>query len=445
MANPSTAHSPPPSRLFAGWFTLVAMALFAITACASNGGCASSPDADEPTDEPTDIEEPTDAPAKLETEVDDTVDTEACARAINALAFDLWATLEHGDNAAISPASISTALSMVLAGAGGQTAQELADALHLSTDDDTHHCWAQLLESWQDFDAKDGMDFQVANRLFADQQATLRDDYQRFTERFYGAGLQAMDFRHQPDASRQEINQWVEEVTRERIQDLLPPPAVTPQTDLVLVNAIYLLGEWAHAFNPDRTEEQPFHGADGSSQEVPMMRQTEHVPYADVDGAQIVELPYAHEGLSMIFILPPEDQNLPDLMEDLDAATLDGWLDELSTTEIGLTIPRFQIDAASVDLVDAFSALGVERLFEGDADLSAIMEEQLFVNGIFHQTFVAVDEEGTEAAGATGVAAIRGAAPTPEPTQFRADRPFQFMIRDAHSGAILFLGHVGNP
>ena len=421
----------PPKRTF--WLTgaaIIFAALSFVTVAHASSNHCQSPDDDVASEA-----------IASESTADEPPTSEQCAAGVNAMAFELWGAIDHSDNATISPASISLAMSMILAGARGETADELAEALHLSTGDDANRCWAALLKHWDELDAPDGLDFDVANRLFVERSIDIDQDYLDLTDRFFNSGLDSMDFRGDADASRQQINRWVEDATQDRIQDLLSPGAVTDETDLVAVNAIYLLGTWADEFDPERTSDEPFHRTGGTDDEVAMMNQTNHFRYADTDAAQIVELPYDGDELSMVILLPHERDGLPDLEENLDADTLDRLLDELSRTRVDLSLPRFQLDGDPIDLIDAFRSLGVQQLFH-DADLSGILDRRLFVNSIYHQAFIDVDEKGTEAAAATAVGGIGGVS---SPTTFRADHPFLFMIRDASTGALVFMGRVGNP
>jgi serpin B len=370
---------------------------------------------------------------------------EQCIKGVNALAFALWEVLELPNNAAISPASISLAMSMVLAGARGQTAEELARALGVENTDDVHRCWSAALARWQTLGLQEGLDLDIANRLFGEESLAFADDYVDLTDTVYGARLTPMGLRSDPEGSRQAINRWVEQTTRERIKDLLPPPSIHELSTLVLVNAIYLLADWKEPFDKSRTADEPFRRADGTATTVPMMHRTDRLPHAAVDDLQLLELPYAGDELSMILLLPASHDGLPALERRLDAPTLHTWLERLSPTEVNLKLPRFTIEETSLELRDAFKALGVEALFAYDADLTGIVsEEPTSISAIVHKTFIAVHEEGTEAAAATAAVAFGGGAP-PQPIDVHADRPFLFLIQDRATGAILFLGRVGDP
>ncbi len=394
---------------------------------------AATDPADEPTEEPRVTPQP---PANA--------DQELCVAGVNTLAFALWDVLELPTNAAISPTSISLALSMVLAGADGETADELAEALGVEATDELHQCWAATLARWEGLN-DEGITLDIANRLFAEETLSVEDSYLELTGSYYGAEAKSMNLRGDPEGSRETINTWVEEVTRDRIKDLLPEGSVHALTNLILVNALYLLADWADPFDKALTADAPFHRADGTTTTVSMMHRRNRYHYAAVDGARLVRIPYTGDELSMVIVLPDDRDGLPGVVDRLDAQTLRSWVQRLNGTEVDLKIPRFTIDETSLRLTEAFRALGVERLFTEDAELAGIIaSEPTAIDAIIHKTFIKVDEEGTEAAAATAIMAV-GGAPPPQPIEFHADHPFLFVLQDSATGAILFLGQVGDP
>jgi serpin B len=375
-----------------------------------------------------------------------------CAAGVNAMAFNLWRALDDGHgNAALSPASISLAMSMVLAGARGETAQELSAALKLPADADTHRCWATMLERWRQVDAEQTVELRLANRLFGEQSIPFEASYLGELDGFYGAPLARVEMRARPEATRQAINRWVEERTKDRIKELMPPDSIDEDSALVLVNAVYLLAKWKHAFAPERTTQDAFTRRDGTTVIVPMMTHRDHrFAYAELDGMQILELPYTHEDLSMVLMLPSTHDGLAGLEARLDGQTLSQWIGRLRPSEVHVYLPRFTLEPATSNLVEAFKKLGVHELFKRFvADLTGIYapqdpQERLHVEAIFHKTFIKVDEAGTEAAAATAVASPRGGGMQAKP-QFRADRPFIFVIRDRSTNVVLFMGRVADP
>lgn len=372
----------------------------------------------------------------------------AIARSGNQFGLDLYHQLrsKSSGNLFFSPASISTALAMTYAGAAGDTAQEMSQVLHFDSlpRAQIHAAFASLLGMLQ---TSEGAPYQlrVANRLWGQQDYAFLTDFLTITRREYGAELAPVDFVRQTEPTRQTINQWVEQRTNDRIKDLLPSGSLSSLTRLVLTNAIYFKGQWKHAFAPTATQDAPFYRSPADTVTVPFMHQDETFSYGATDDLQILELPYVGDHLSMLVLLPRERDGLSALEQSLRIADLEKWLAGMRRKKVNVYVPRFRL-SEKLELKSALSALGMPSAFdERRADFSAMNgNRDLFVSSAVHQAFVEVNEEGTEAAAATGVVVgIRSAPLMPE--EFRADHPFVFLIRDHRSGQILFLGRVVDP
>jgi len=370
-----------------------------------------------------------------------------------AFAFDLYRTLvaEEDGNLFMSPYSISTAMSIVLAGARGQTADELAAALAVDGAGDFWHEARNrlVLELAAIADVEwpgegDGvpLTLEPTNAVFGQAGYPFKPDFLDILAANYGAGMNAVDFITQWEASRVAINEWVAERTRDRIEELLPEGSITDMTRAVLVNAIYFKANWIRQFDPELTDASQFHLLDSTSVEVQMMHGSARRPYAAADGWQAVELSY-HGGPSMVIIVP-EDGRFADIEAQLDADVVAQIDDQFSDHIVDLSLPRWET-ASDLDLIPPLQSLGVELLFDRDeADLTGIADvEQLFISNVLHQANITVDEEGTEAAAAT--AAIGEATSAPPPATLTVDRPFIYLIRDGASGEILFLGRLLEP
>jgi serpin B len=266
------------------------------------------------------------------------------------------------------------------------------------------------------------------------QGAALLPAYVDLVAKSYGAPPAALDFG-EADAAARRINAWVTERTRERIREIVSPDMFNENTTLVLANALHFKAAWRNAFRPGITKARPFTLASGEAVDVPFMAQTEHVGYAEKDGAVAVELPYEGGRFSMVVVLPPAGAP---------AAIPDGLLEALEAGSVSVFLPRFRVESG-FNLKDTLAAMGMNAAFTEDADFSGIDgTTNLFISVVAHKAFVAVDEAGTEAAAATAVVmALKGEPGAPK--VFRADRPFLFLIRDTKSGAILFLGRVSDP
>jgi serpin B len=376
----------------------------------------------------------------------------ALAEASNAFGFDLYQQVAgQSGNVVLSPMSISLAFAMTYAGARGDTAAEMRRVLRFSAEDDALHASAgKLLAAWNG-PAPEGAELRVVNRLYGERAYTFVPAFLELTRDTYRAPLEASDFRGAPDAERERINAWVSEQTRERIEDLLPQGSVDALTRLVLVNAIYFLGQWADPFDPDDTADETFHPARGKPRPVPMMRQTAFHQYAEVDGLQVLEMRYGDDDLAMTLVLPRAGAKLGAVERRLTAARVARWVNAMDPRRVRVLLPRFEIRDAEIDLGSVLPGMGMRLAFDVErADFSGMArpsdpDEELYISGAFHKAFIKVDEEGTEAAAATAVIMGARGGPPPEPPEFRADRPFLFMIRHVPSGAILFLGRVHDP
>jgi serine protease inhibitor len=374
------------------------------------------------------------------------------ARSSNAFGFDLYRGLGPGaGNRAISPASISTALAMTWAGARGGTAVQMQNALRFDGPPDAMlRASGSLAAALQD--PSRPVIFRIANRLFGEKTLTFEPAYLDATKAAFGAALEPVDFKRKAEAARQAINGWVEEKTEKRIRDLVPAGGVSRETRLVLVNAIYFLGDWAEPFAKEATQPAPFSVSASAKKDVPTMHAVESFRFVAKDGLKAVELPYKGGQMSMLLVLPDAVDGLPALESSLTAERLDGIVASLAAARVHVSLPKFEIDPpGALGLSQVLSKLGMADAFSpAMADFTAIADppdprDRLFISEVFHKAFVKVDEKGTEAAAATAVVMDRAGAVMTRPAEFRADHPFLFFIRDNASGMVLFMGRVADP
>jgi serpin B len=378
----------------------------------------------------------------------------AFASASNALALDLYARVRTREgNLAFSPASIQLALGMTWAGARGATADEMQRVLRIeASQEDFHDAASRILAAWNRPGAK-GRELRVVNRLFGERTYEFEAAFVDLTRSRYRAPLQAADFRGGAEAERGRINGWVEQQTSGRIAEILPPGSLDGLTRLVLVNAVYFLGRWEHAFEPSATIADDFYLDGGERTTASLMTRTRRHRYAEVGGVKILELPYRGGDLAMTVVLPGERGALAAVESSLDARRFSRWTRALREQRVEVYLPRFEIRGARLPLAEILPESGMRRAFDAaSADFTGIgrpddPDEMLHLSGVFHETFVKVDEEGTEAAAATAaVMGARGMAPVEPPTPvFRADHPFLFFVRDLESETILFVGRVARP
>jgi len=371
---------------------------------------------------------------------------QAVAAANNGLAFDLFRQLGSEDaekNLLISPISISTALTMTYAGARGETAAQMADVLHLNglADDTIHAGYGGLIN---DLNAtREGYKLNVANRLFGQTGFPFRQQFLDTLAGPYGAPLEQLDFVRNTEPSREHINNWVADQTNQKIKDLLAPGMITPETALVLTNAVYFNGAWKNRFVEEATVDAPFHRLDGSVGAKPLMYQKNLLKHAEFEDFQMLEIPYTGDDLTMVVMLPNEREGLAALEASLDAERFQESVESLELKKVDLFLPKFTFrDNAS--LGTPLKNLGMTDAF-GNADFTGISDGgRLAISEVVHKTFIDVNESGTEAAGATAVI-IETTSVNPNPPAFRADHPFLFGLRDAHTGGLLFLGRMVDP
>lgn len=378
-------------------------------------------------------------------------DAERLVVACNQFAADLHGQLASSDRPTCSPGSISIALLMLLPGASGNTAVEIANMLHLPEDLRGERMAAAataLLEQTGVLGGKPGSDeapgsLCITNDIWVQTGYELLPSYVDVVRRSFGAGSYTVDFA-QSEAARERINSYVAKVTNDRIKDLIPADLITPNTRVVLTNALWFKAPWEHPFRKENTKPAPFTLASGDKVDVPTMQVAELFAYAETDAWQCLAMPFAKGEIQCEIMLPRPGVALADAESALFAGK---YVAALRGEHVQIRLPRFRV-AAAHRLKDPLIALGMRDAFsDGAADFSGMdPRKDLVVTNVVHQTWIQVDEDGAEAAAATAVILRkRGGAPHGEPKVFTADRPFAFVLRDRNTGLILFVGRVTDP
>ncbi|AMV38975.1 serpin family protein [Planctomyces sp. SH-PL62] len=379
--------------------------------------------------------------------------------AVSRFTVDLYRTLAgggDGGNIFCSPLNVATAVEMTAAGAKGETAEQIARTLHLDgLGDAAHDGLGGLVDAVRgsskprpEGEAEDrSTGLWTANAGWFDGSEKILPDFTARLERSYRAEPHLVDFAHSPDAARETINRWVAEQTRDKIRDLLKPEHVRPGTSFILTSAIYFKGLWAFPFAAKATTDDEFRAA-GGSVPIKMMHQTAtRLAYFEDDAVQVVALPYRDSSLDMLVVLPRKVDGLGELEAALTAEKIDAWSSGLRPGRVRMSLPRFK-STAEFDLKEVLSKLGMPSAFDpARADFSGITGDRgVYLSAVVHKAFVEVEETGTEAAAATAVVGVRSAAISPQREyQFRADRPFLYLIRDRQAGAVLFMGRLSRP
>ncbi len=377
----------------------------------------------------------------------------ATVEAIQQFAGRLYSVqARRAGNLALSPYSVAVALGMSLNGAVGATADEIAGVLGGLDPADLNAGLNALEQSLEGLAGgvrrDDGSDAEialaVASALFGERTEAWKAPFLDALARDYGAGMRAVDFKKAFEEARAAINGWVADRTQDRIPDLVPAGALDDMTRLVLVNALYLKAPWESPFEKQLTKPSDFRLADGSVVQVPMMQSWDLGDrITKRAGWRAVRIPYAGRALAMTVVLPDEDLAALERVVVREGLGAFLELDEEGPLA-NLRMPRWTFRTPS-PLGDALMALGMTTAFDPDrADFSGMTDdERLFVGAVLHEVFIAVDEEGTEAAAATAEVFVAGSAPILE--DFVVDRPFLFVVHDVEHGTPLFVGRVADP
>ncbi|MGA7195089.1 MAG: serpin family protein [Anaerolineales bacterium] len=371
----------------------------------------------------------------------------------NTFAINLYEALRSQDgNLVFSPYSISLALAMTYAGARNKTESQMAQTMQFTLPQ------AQLHPAFNALDlelASEGkaqgnsgqpMQINIANAIWAEKTYPFQQAYLDLIAKNYGAGIQLADFIKNFDPVRQQINSWVSNKTKNKINDLLAPGSVDSNTRMVLVNAIYFKADWDVPFEANNTSDSTFTLLDGSQSQVKMMNNNDlNLNYVKDNRYQAVELPYSGNTAAMDIIIPDEG-NFQNFESTLDAQKINDIFNSMQSTPIALGLPKFTF-TTNFSLSDQLKSLGMTDAFDSNkADFSGMTSNHdLFISDVIHKAFVAVDEKGTEAAAATAVIITAMSAPLQQKVSLVIDHPFIFVIRDLTSGQILFIGRVLNP
>nr|BAC36206.1 unnamed protein product [Mus musculus] len=378
---------------------------------------------------------------------------EQLSSANTLFALELFQTLNESSptgNIFFSPFSISSALAMVILGAKGSTAAQLSKTFHFDSVEDIH----SRFQSQNAEVSKRGAShtLKLANRLYGEKTYNFLPEYLASTQKMYGADLAPVDFLHASEDARKEINQWVKGQTEGKIPELLSVGVVDSMTKLVLVNAIYFKGMWEEKFMTEDTTDAPFRLSKKDTKTVKMMYQKKKFPFGYISDlkCKVLEMPYRGGELSMVILLPKdiedESTGLKKIEKQITLEKLLEWTkrENLEFIDVHVKLPRFKIEE-SYTLNSNLGRLGVQDLFSSSkADLSGMSgSRDLFISKIVHKSFVEVNEEGTEAAAATGgIATFCMLLPEEE---FTVDHPFIFFIRHNPTSNVLFLGRVCSP
>ena len=366
----------------------------------------------------------------------------------NKFAFDLFkpviADAKGTENILISPFSITSALSMTLNGAAGETFAAMRKALRFEdkTIQEINETYLKLMTEMVPVDKR--IILEIANSVWVEKRLIVKEPFITALETWYKAEARNIDVKD-PGAVDM-VNVWIAEKTHDKITDMLD--YLNPDLAMLLINAVYFNGKWRYRFDEDDTSDEPFYVTPTSPKNVPMMHQTENLRAAKDNNITIVDIPYGQGNYSMLVVLPDEDVTPSDVADVLTPLQWNEWMELLAnnnTHKVELSMPKFKYEykrQLKNDLID----LGMGIAFSDWADFSNISEQDLKISRVIHQSFIETNEEGTEAAAATIVEIVFVTSEL-QPTAWKVniDRPFLYFIHETSTGTVLFMGRVSDP
>ncbi|CAL4934727.1 unnamed protein product [Urochloa decumbens] len=359
-------------------------------------------------------------------------------------------------NTAFSPLSLHVALSLLAAGAGGATRDQLAATLGgdgAGAAEGLHALAEQVVQLvLADGSGAGGPRVAFADGVFVDASLKLKPAFGEVAAGKYKAETQPVDFQKKAAEAAGQVNSWVEKITSGLIKEILPPGSVDHTTRLVLGNALYFKGAWTEKFDASKTKDSEFRLLDGSSVQAPFMSSTDKQYIAYYNDLKVLKLPYQQGGdkrqFSMYILLPEAQDGIWSLAEKLSSEPefLEKHIPMRKVPVKEFKVPKFKI-SFGFEASKLLKGLGLQLPFSPEADLSELVDspegQNLCVSSVFHKSFVEVNEEGTEAAAASAATVVLRSFTMP--MDFVADHPFLFLIREDMTGVVLFVGHVVNP
>lgn len=364
----------------------------------------------------------------------------------NVFGFNMLENTEadDSDNLFLSPTSLFLAMSMVYNGADGETKDEIQSAFDLENSDlDKLNKATASLMDMLDKDT-DAIETEIANSIWVSDDLELQDSYQKRVQDYLQADVHAIDISD--DSSVDDINQWVQDATNDKITDIVESP-LNQDIVALLLNAIYFNGDWAYPFDPDETTKEAFRTYKGEDVDVDMMKLHEdRLSYMEDDTVQAVSLPYGDGEMKMDIFVPKEDESMTTFKENLTKNKWNEWQNEFHEQEGTVELPKFELDYEET-LNDMLQKMGIEKAFDDNADFPNMIrdDDAIRLSEVKQKTYVNVDETGTEAAGSTSTEMETTSLPVDEPFHIVADKPFFITITDDEADIILFMGIVNNP
>jgi leukocyte elastase inhibitor len=362
----------------------------------------------------------------------------------NRFAFDIYKQLSKTDkNLIFSPASITSAMSMTYVGAKNNTFDEISNTFYFNKNiSEFNKTYNKLVENYSD--KKSTVKLFNANSLWIQKGLKLNTDFLENNKKFYSSSANFTDFISNPEKSRNTINEWVEENTNNKIKNLIKPSAINNATRLVLVNALYFKGAWLTKFKKEKNTNEEFQIKKKESIKTVFMNNSFSSWYYEDKYCEIIDIPYSNEQISLLVILPKTYRKLKKVEKKLTYDYYINYIEKRNKKKIQLSLPKYNIES-EFDLNASLKQLGIKEAFSMSADFSGITEnEKLYISKVVHKANIELDEEGTEAAAATAIF-MRKTSINVDEVNFKANRPFIYMIRNQKTNTIYFIGKVLNP
>jgi len=351
---------------------------------------------------------------------------------------------DQDKNQIMSPVSIALALALLENGADGNTRDELKRVLiENGASADVLTTYRALEQQLRISDEKTKLT--IANGLFQDKDLKLKQDYLTSTRDCYETEISQVDFKNQLEQTRQKVNQWVSDKTSQKIPELFKQGSLNQGDRMVLANAVYFKASWKNSFSKTATKQDTFYKNGQDKQTVQYMHETSSHHISESDDLTALELAYSHQDLSMVVVLPKARDGLRNLEKRLTGKQLRDIISRMEQRQVKVQLPKFGV-RSEINLKDTLSKMGLESMFSKSANFDRMSETKLEVDNGIHEAYININENGTEAAAATGFSMNTRSMPhaTVEPVSFVADHPFLYAIVHKGTGAIVFLGKVNS-
>ena len=355
----------------------------------------------------------------------------------NTFAVKLFEKTAKMQSTVISPISVSYLMAMLANGANGQTKADIMKALQLEEKDldDMNALYKMMIQRCGNTDK--GTTLNIANYFAMNKEVKLEDAYANKMKNIYNAGIESLDFTSQKTTAH--INNWCKKNTNGMIPSIIDK--VDANASAYIMNAIFFNGTWADKFSKSQTKNDNFRGYTRDIAMVPMMHKSDKLLYWGNDMYTAVRIPYSNSSYTMTVMLPNEGVSIDEMLKTMENADLTAWRQDAEQCIVDLKLPRFTTEA-DVTLNNIISELGAANIFNSNADFTNIAKSNIFVSQMFQKAKIEVSEEGTKAAAVTAAIMTMSALPTEEPKHvtFHANRPFVYMITEANTNAIFFMG-----